>query len=363
MAQHRERCGASCARDRPRMIGAPEQPGAPPALSRRTSLRHTSEPGRSSSARPGAFAGGLRVRRHAARLDRDPLGALDGLHRQGARTARHRRTGDARRSLRPASDALALDGTLSPDHYWWLAYAWENLYPSCAECVSFKGARFPVRGARGGRNDRGGAPRRAGAPPRAAPRRPRAASRLRRGRLGREPDRRGPRHDRDPRPQPRAAARLPARGTRRGARRMGVRRGRRDREKGASTRSPSTTCSTVRGRSRHFAASSSTRGCSVGERSSTRRSRQRPKGPRPSPRLPGTSRPSRLPTGTASRDRSTRPSARRTPTRSRATRTPARTTSAARDGSSGSRCGTSRCSATSTCGRRRSRRRPRPPRG
>ena len=28
------------------------------------------------------------------------------------------------------------------------AYAWENLYPSCAECVSFKGARFPVRGAR-----------------------------------------------------------------------------------------------------------------------------------------------------------------------------------------------------------------------
>jgi len=50
--------------------------------------------------------------------------------------------------FRPASGALALDGTLSPDHYWWLAYVWENLYPSCAECQSFKGARFPVRGTR-----------------------------------------------------------------------------------------------------------------------------------------------------------------------------------------------------------------------
>ena len=47
--------------------------------------------------------------------------------------------------FRPAQGALALDGSLSPDHYWWLAHAWENLYPSCAECQSFKGARFPVR--------------------------------------------------------------------------------------------------------------------------------------------------------------------------------------------------------------------------
>jgi uncharacterized protein (TIGR02646 family) len=50
--------------------------------------------------------------------------------------------------FRPSSGALALDGTLSPDHYWWLAYTWENLYPSCAECQSFKGARFPVRAKR-----------------------------------------------------------------------------------------------------------------------------------------------------------------------------------------------------------------------
>ena len=50
--------------------------------------------------------------------------------------------------FRPASGALAPDGSLSPDHYWWLAYTWENLYPSCAECQSFKGSRFPVREAR-----------------------------------------------------------------------------------------------------------------------------------------------------------------------------------------------------------------------
>ena len=50
--------------------------------------------------------------------------------------------------FRPASGALDLTGELSADHYWWLALAWENLYPSCAECRSFKGARFPVREAR-----------------------------------------------------------------------------------------------------------------------------------------------------------------------------------------------------------------------
>jgi uncharacterized protein (TIGR02646 family) len=50
--------------------------------------------------------------------------------------------------LRPMSGALALDGSVSPDHYWWLAYTWENLYACCADCASFKGARFPVRAAR-----------------------------------------------------------------------------------------------------------------------------------------------------------------------------------------------------------------------
>ncbi len=50
--------------------------------------------------------------------------------------------------FRPAAGALDLQGGLSPDHYWWLAYTWENLYPCCPECRSFKGARFPVRGSR-----------------------------------------------------------------------------------------------------------------------------------------------------------------------------------------------------------------------
>jgi uncharacterized protein (TIGR02646 family) len=50
--------------------------------------------------------------------------------------------------FRPASGALDLEGHVDPDHYWWLAYTWENLYPCCAECRSFKGARFPVRGKR-----------------------------------------------------------------------------------------------------------------------------------------------------------------------------------------------------------------------
>ena len=50
--------------------------------------------------------------------------------------------------LRPTSGALELDGTASSDHYWWLAYTWENLYPCCHNCLSFKGARFPVRAPR-----------------------------------------------------------------------------------------------------------------------------------------------------------------------------------------------------------------------
>jgi uncharacterized protein (TIGR02646 family) len=50
--------------------------------------------------------------------------------------------------FRPAAGALDLAGAISPDHYWWLAYEWENLLPCCPECASFKGQRFPVRGDR-----------------------------------------------------------------------------------------------------------------------------------------------------------------------------------------------------------------------
>jgi AAA domain, putative AbiEii toxin, Type IV TA system len=46
--------------------------------------------------------------------------------------------------LRPAQAALDLDGTIAPDHYWWLAYAWENLYLSCQLCARVRGSRFPV---------------------------------------------------------------------------------------------------------------------------------------------------------------------------------------------------------------------------
>jgi hypothetical protein len=53
---------------------------------------------------------------------------------------------DERRQLevdhfRPLYNSLGLDGAPSPDHYWWLAYDWENLLPSCVECAQRKGAR------------------------------------------------------------------------------------------------------------------------------------------------------------------------------------------------------------------------------
>ena len=37
----------------------------------------------------------------------------------------------------------------SPDHYWWLAYEWENLYLSCRPCNFYKANKFPVDGSRG----------------------------------------------------------------------------------------------------------------------------------------------------------------------------------------------------------------------
>jgi hypothetical protein len=49
---------------------------------------------------------------------------------------------------RPRSGALELAGAISPDHYWWLAYEWFNLYLVCAVCNRLKGNRFPVDGER-----------------------------------------------------------------------------------------------------------------------------------------------------------------------------------------------------------------------
>lgn len=47
--------------------------------------------------------------------------------------------------LRPAGGAVSLSGKVDPDHYWWLAYDWENLYLLCETCSSAQGSRFPIR--------------------------------------------------------------------------------------------------------------------------------------------------------------------------------------------------------------------------
>lgn len=49
---------------------------------------------------------------------------------------------------RPKSGAIAHNGTSSPDHYWWLAYEWSNLYLVCLACNKIRGDRFPVTGKR-----------------------------------------------------------------------------------------------------------------------------------------------------------------------------------------------------------------------
>jgi uncharacterized protein (TIGR02646 family) len=50
--------------------------------------------------------------------------------------------------FRPRLRAAQIDGRVDPDHYWWLAYEWDNLYASCQACSHAKGSRFPVAGQR-----------------------------------------------------------------------------------------------------------------------------------------------------------------------------------------------------------------------
>jgi len=50
--------------------------------------------------------------------------------------------------FRPARGAIDLDGLRSEDHYFWLAYSWDNLYACCRACNTLKGARFPVASSR-----------------------------------------------------------------------------------------------------------------------------------------------------------------------------------------------------------------------
>ncbi len=56
---------------------------------------------------------------------------------------------------RPPDEAVQLDGTVSRDHYWWLAYDWENLYLICPTCRSNKGRLFPTNSSRVKPEDRG----------------------------------------------------------------------------------------------------------------------------------------------------------------------------------------------------------------
>jgi hypothetical protein len=50
--------------------------------------------------------------------------------------------------FRPQEEATDLDGTPHREHYFWLAFAWDNLLPVCGSCSSARGRRFPVAGRR-----------------------------------------------------------------------------------------------------------------------------------------------------------------------------------------------------------------------
>jgi uncharacterized protein (TIGR02646 family) len=50
--------------------------------------------------------------------------------------------------FRPKLQAVNLDGTVDPYHYFWLAYKWENMLAACPECNRSKGSRFPLKGNR-----------------------------------------------------------------------------------------------------------------------------------------------------------------------------------------------------------------------
>ncbi|MGG6362234.1 AAA family ATPase [Peribacillus frigoritolerans] len=47
-------------------------------------------------------------------------------------------------NYRPRGGARREDGTLDKEHYWWLAYEWSNLLPTCKECNLNKSNRFPT---------------------------------------------------------------------------------------------------------------------------------------------------------------------------------------------------------------------------
>ncbi len=50
--------------------------------------------------------------------------------------------------FRPKWATRGLGREYAPDHYWWLAFTWDNLYLVCPNCNKQRGPRFPVRGPR-----------------------------------------------------------------------------------------------------------------------------------------------------------------------------------------------------------------------
>lgn len=50
--------------------------------------------------------------------------------------------------FRPKAHAIGREGDVAPDHYWWLAFDWSNLLPSCQACNVAKASRFPIAGPR-----------------------------------------------------------------------------------------------------------------------------------------------------------------------------------------------------------------------
>lgn len=57
--------------------------------------------------------------------------------------------------FRPTGHAKQLGGSSSRDHYWWLAYEFDNLYPACATCRRNKSNMFPVRKKRAAKGEVG----------------------------------------------------------------------------------------------------------------------------------------------------------------------------------------------------------------
>jgi hypothetical protein len=84
--------------------------------------------------------------RHSYALVLQALSALS--HEKCAYCESPLSVGPALDRFRPKAGAVGLSGDFSTEHYWWLAYAWENIYPCCLKCNKFKGAKFPVEGRR-----------------------------------------------------------------------------------------------------------------------------------------------------------------------------------------------------------------------